>query len=661
MFKKLYIFILLLLPLFVFSQGNPGRKLKPGKARQATAAQATKDTVRASSPDAAKVSDTIAPVDMYKIITIEKDTTIVDTSLTIKNEYRNNYLRKDNFGLLPFPNDGQTYNTLDYGLTQFNPFPEFGFRAKHFAYMEAGDINYYNVATPYTDLFYRSTQRQGQILDAFVTVNTSENLNLFVGYKGIRSIGKYINSISSNGNFRIGGSYNTSDKRYFLKLHFTGQDFSNGENGGILRPDLYESGEEPYTQRERLDVYFTDATSILKGNRYFFDHTFRLNKENPNSIVFHHRFNYETKFFEYTQPTLSARFGPSYRASVNNKTRYNMMYNMLGAAYTNQKIGTLEFYVEDYNYNYYYRTIILNQDGTLGIPNSLNDRIDTYGVRYTYQKDKLKGTALISNSITDQSLANIDLSARYEFDENNSVSARYQNMNKLPNLNFRLYQSDYKAYNWYNNDLKNEKINSFEFEVKTKWLDASVQYTILNDHLFFANEYINTVSTPENIDTLYVRPQQYGNTINYFSVKVGREFRFWKLALDNTFLYQKADQQDNILNVPEFVTRNTLYYSDYVFKKALYFQTGFTFQYFTKYYGNDYNPLIGEFFVQDEKKFGDFPLIDFFINAKIKEFRMFLRAEHFNSSMTGYDFYSAPNVPYRDFTIRFGIIWDFFS
>ncbi len=649
--------LLLLAPVFFYGQVKKRDKARTGVSQ----ARIPQDSIASKRKSQTTAADTIATVDMYKIITLEKDTTIVDTSLTIQWEYKNNYLRKDNFGLLPFPNDGQTYNTLDYGLTEFNPFPEFGFRAKHFAYMEFDDINYYNVATPYTDLFYRSTQQQGQIMDAFITVNTSQNLNLFVGYKGIRSIGKYINSISSNGNFRIGGSYNTTNKQYALKAHFTGQDFSNQENGGIQRPDYFESGEEPYTNRERLDVYFTDATSILKGNRFFVDHTFRLSKDNPNSIVFHHRFNYETKFFEYTQPTRSNRFGASYTSSINNKTRYNMMYNMVGAAYTNEDIGMLEFYVEDYNYNYFYRTIVLNADGSLGIPNAINDRINTYGARYTYQKDKLKGSVLVSNSITDQSLANIDASVRYAIDDNNSITARYQNINKLPNLNFRLYQSDYKAYNWYRDDLKNEKINSFEIAAKTQWLDASVQYTILNDHLYFRNEFVNTITSPDNIDTLYVRPQQYDNTINYLSIKVGREFRLWKFTLDNTFLYQKVDQQDNILNVPEFVARNTFYYSEHLFKKALFIQTGFTFQYFTKYYGNDYNPLLGEFFVQDEKEFGGFPLMDFFINAKIKQFRMFLKAEHFNSSMTGYDFYSAPNVPYRDFTVRFGVIWDFFS
>jgi hypothetical protein len=45
-------------------------------------------------------------------------------------------------------------------------------------------------------------------------------------------------------------------------------------------------------------------------------------------------------------------------------------------------------------------------------------------------------------------------------------------------------------------------------------------------------------------------PDQYGNTINYVSVKISKEIKFGNFALDNTFLYQKVSQQDAILNVP---------------------------------------------------------------------------------------------------------------
>jgi hypothetical protein len=154
---------------------------------------------------------------------------------------------------------------------------------------------------------------------------------------------------------------------------------------------------------------------------------------------------------------------------------------------------------------------------------------------------------------------------------------------------------------------------------------------------------------------------QYDKTINYLSVKASKEIKFWKLALDNTILYQKVDQSNDVVNVPQIVTRNTLYFTDYVFKKAMLLQTGVTFQYFTKYYANDYNPLMGEFYVQNESKIGGFPMMDFFINARVKQTRIFLKAEHFNSAWTGYDFYSAPNYPYRDFIVRFGLVWNFFQ
>ena len=136
-----------------------------------------------------------ASVDLYKIISLDNDTTYVDTTLTIQREYKFNYLRKDTFGLLQFLNEGQTYNTLNFGLTQFNPYPEFGFKAKHFNYLEVQDINYYNVPTPYSDLYFKSVMEQGQNLDAFVSLNTSRNLNFSVGYKGLRSLGKYRNQL----------------------------------------------------------------------------------------------------------------------------------------------------------------------------------------------------------------------------------------------------------------------------------------------------------------------------------------------------------------------------------------------------------------------------------------------------------------------------------
>lgn len=603
-----------------------------------------------------------APITSYKIITLDKDTTFVDTSLSIKKEYEFNHLRKDNFGLLSFANEGQTYTSLHFGYNQFSPYPEFGYKAKHFNYLESKDVKYYSVATPLTEMYFKTVMQQGQSSDVFITLNTSDRFNFSVGYKGLRSLGKYINQLSSSGNFRFTSSYTTKNKRYFLNTHFTGQDFENGENGGITTTSDFESKNADYKERQRLEVYLTDAKSFMKGKRVFLDHNFRINpKEGTNNLVLKHQFNYEYKFFEYNQATVAStignkkvnRFGDSFvTKGINDQVRYNRVYNKIGLEYENTTLGNFQFFIDDFRYNYYYNSVFVLSNQV--VPSSLNDEMNSFGGQYEYQKNKWKGKFLYSNSITNQSLTAIEANLNYKINDKNQLTFQYQNGNKLPNHIYNLHQSSYVNYNWYNN-FKNEKINTIIVDAKTQWLTATLQANTLKDFLYFHD-------TSSNDTIQLVAPKQYDKTINYLSLKVNKEFKLWKLGLDNTLLFQKTDQGTAILNVPELVTRNTLYFTDYFFKKALYLQTGFTFNYFTKYYANDYNPVISEFFVQNKKQIGDFANFDFFINARIRQTRIFIKAEHFNSAFSATNtFYSAPNYPYRDYLIRFGLVWNFFQ
>lgn len=608
---------------------------------------------------------TKATISQYKIITLERDTTFVDTSLTIKKEYEFNYLRKDIFGLMPFANEGQTYTTLQYGLNKNSPFPEFGYTAKQFNYLQANEINYYSVATPFTDLYFKTVMEQGQNLDAFVTLNTSERLNFSLAYKGLRSLGKYINQLSSTGNFRFTASYNTKNKRYYSNFHFTSQDILNGENGGITNPENFESDDAAFKERARLNVYLKDAKSILIGKRFFLDHRFQINTATINNkLYFKHQFNYESKYFEFNQATIPTsitsstgavttfnRFGASFIAgNINDQVRYNRMYNKIGLAYENTILGKFQFFLDDFRYNYYHNSVLFLAAGT--IPNAINDKINTFGGQYQYKKNNWSGNFLYISSITNQSLLDFNANLKYHFNDKNNISVEYQNSNKLPNNIYNLHQSSYITYNWFNN-FKNEKNNIFKAEAITQWFNASLQYNIFNDYLYFSND--------KSANLQLVSPKQYDKTINYFSLKINKEVKFGKFALDNTFLYQRVDQSNKILNVPQLVLRNTLYFSDDFFNKAMFLQTGITFNYFSKFYANDYSPILGEFFVQNQTQIGAFPNFDIFANARIQRTRIYLKAEHFNASITGNTFYSSPNNPYHDFMIRFGLIWNFFE
>ncbi|NDP26845.1 MAG: putative porin [Flavobacterium sp.] len=650
--RILFFLYLLVLPTLLFSQEKKTNELDYNSKYN-------------SSDSIKKPKAKVASIDMYRVITLERDTTYIDTSLTIKKLYSYNYLRRDAFGLLPFPNEGQTYNTLQYSLTDFSPYPEIGFKGKHFNFLEANQIRYCSVATPVTELYFKTVMKRGQNVDAFITVNTSPRFNFSIAYKGLRSEGKYINQLTSTGNFRFTTSYNTKNQRYFANAHFVSQDILNEENGGITTVEDFEGGNPDFINRERLEVYLIDAKSFLKGKRVFLDHFFRINSvKGNNNLYVTHQFNYENKYFEYNQATVVSnlatgriyRFGDSYKTSgINDQTHYNKTYNKVGLVYENTTLGKFQFFADDFFNNYYYNQILILDDQT--VPSSISQRINSVGGQYDYQKNKWNGKFLFSRSVSNQSLSNLDAKLRYNLNEEMELSFQYQNINKLPNNNYNLYQSSYVNYNW-SNDFKNEKINSIIVNATTPWVEASVQYSTFNDHLYFAD-----VSTPAQIalQQQIIAPTQYANTINYLSVKASKEFRLGKFALDNTLLYQKAEQQDFILNVPEFLTRNTFYYSQDMFHKALFFQTGVTFNYFTNYYANEYNPVIGEFFVQNKKEIGNFANLDFFFNAKIQRTRIYLIAEHFNSSFSGNNFYSSPNNPYRDFIIRFGVVWNFFQ
>lgn len=666
MSKRFFLFLVLFLPILSNAQRKQILNSQVKNQNLNTTSQQFTDTTQNSKSTSGKFKR--APIDQYRVVTIENDTTYLDTTLTIRKDYIYNYLRKDNFGLLPFANEGQPYQTLDFGINEFTSFPSIGFHGKHFNFLQPNDIRYYSVATPLTELYFKTVMEQGQSLDAFITVNTSPNLNFSLAYKGLNSVGKYVNQLSSTGNFRFTSNYHTTDLRYQIKAHFTAQDLSNGENGGIVNNADFEGDDEAFKERARLTVFNEDATSLLEGNRYFMDHHYRINKKNgSNNLFIDHQFNFEHKFFEFTQKTISSsildpdggtpqlfnRYGASYvTANINDKTRYNRMYNKIGATYENTLLGKFQFFVEDFNYNYYYKTLIIFADGSL-IPSALNDRINTIGGSYVYQKGRWNGIATFTNSISDQSMRNLDVKANFQIDDENSIGFKLQNNTKIPDHVYNLFQSSYKSYNWSNN-FNNEKVNNLEANAETKWGTASAQISTIQDKLYFTN------SSTDELQVI-LKPEQFTGTIKYFSLKLAKEFRFGKFALDNTLLYQQVEQSQAIINVPKFTTRNSFYFSDHIFKRALFLQTGFTLNYFTKFYANEYNPVVGDFYIQNQKQIGDFPMLDFFINAKIRQTRIYLKAEHFNSSFTGNDFYSAPSYPYRDFIVRFGLVWNFFQ
>ncbi len=594
----------------------------------------------------------------YKSISYQNDTTHLDTTLTIQKEYQFNYLRRDAFQLLPFSNLGQTYTSLTHIPDIKNIYPRLGARAKHFNYMETEDISYYYVPTPLTELFFKTAMEQGQLLDAFITVNTSPQFNFSLAYKGLRSLGKYQHILSSTGNFRFTANYHTKNGRYRFRGHVVTQDILNQENGGIVNETDFESGNEQFRDRSLMNVQFENAENLLEGKRYFAEQELTLAQKKDSLTTYRlalgHGMVYETKFYQFNQDAENAYFGEAFQpAKLMDRAKLQTFRQQLQLSYSSAALGEWKIKALQYHYNYFFKSILYTESGV--ITNRLRDVEYALGASWKHKIGALKLSAEAVSAIS-ATLGGrlLHATATYSLDEDKQLRMAAAFNQRMPDFNFLLYHSDYSAYNWQHTDtFTNQRTQQIEAAFfSSKWLSIAAAVTLLNKYSYFAME--TGGATPQ------VAPFQYDNTIRYLHIKLEKEFKLGKFSLNNTLLYQDVNQPDAVLNLPAFTTRNTLYYSTYLFKKALYLQTGITCKYFTAYTADAYNPLLGEFYVQQEKEIGGFPMFDFFINGKIRQTRFYLKAEHFNSSLTGYNFYAAPNYPYRDFIVRFGLVWNFF-
>ena len=596
-----------------------------------------------------------AKIEDYLIINHDGDTIIVDTSLTINKFHKINYLRKDNFELIPFSNTGHTYNDLSYSVDKVKLFPSFGSRAKHYSYMEIEDVNYYDVPTPFTELMYRSVFEQGHLLDALYSLNTSRQFNFTISRKGLRSLGNYQHFLSSSSIFRFSTNYNSEDKRYKLRTHYVSQKLFAEQNGGIRDEDIidFENGDDQFLDRSVFDPYFENADNELVGRRYYIDHSFNLNKKSDsiksNNLIIGNTISYEKRFYKFNQSSANEYFGESYNFSgINDKSRLRSFLFKIDADYKTKKLGDFNLGLEYNNHKYSFGNIdSLNTSGIL-------DEIKHSGMifygSYSKRIDKFNVNANFSSSVSEDISGNtLDGTLSYKLNDDINIMGNISISSHQPNYNFSLFKSNYISYNW-ENSFKNVENKEFSLEIKSdKYLNISFDYIGVDNYTYFKKDDLNLV-----------KPFQYPENINLIKFRISREFSINKFFIDNEIQYQKISNASGVLNVPELIARNSVYFSSHLLDKALFLQTGFSVSYFSKFYMNSYDPLLSEFYTQNTKKIGGFPLIDFFVNAKIQQTRLYFKLEHFNSSFTGYNFYSAPNYPYRDFSFRFGLVWNFF-
>ena len=639
----------------------------------------------------------------YKIMYLDGREELVDTSLSLEREYSFNFLRKDYFEFLVFPNMGEAFNKLGYDFHDQFFTPQMGARVKHLSYFEKGDVPYYEVPSAYTELFFKSTFEQGQFLDSSLAINTSPNFNIAVSFRGFRSLGKYSSSLGRSRQFRISSQYRSNNDRYRMRLHQATQSLENQVNGGLTNDSVYffenapnyveadETGQPVLDENGNEKIVFYDgfldrnrlptqirADNILQGKRYFMEHNYKIIPFQKDSSAYKASIGYssslENKTYNFIQNRPNIYFFEKYDTpNVNDSTTLKSLENKLFLHISDASIGNIKFDLYHHNWKYDNGYNDYTKDTILS--NSLN--INRIASKVTWDK-KLFGfsTKLMAYKSLNKDFSTdaftINLSRKIFEDFNLEASYKYRS--QPLDFNSYLLESDFKEYNWENKNLLNQHFRTRSVALfHNNWGSLKGEWTLINNYIFFYN---NTPlsSLNEKFKTVVYQTDE---SIDYIKIRFDQRFDFGNFTWANNIQYQKVNQQKKIdeilgdplaLNVPEWLIRSTFMLTSSLFNNSLFFQTGATFFYFTEFYADQFNPLLSEFVTQNNTKIGNYPRVDVFFNAKIQSSRIFLKLENVSAPIkhlinidAPYNYYSGPFVPYRDFSVRFGLIWNFFD
>ena len=493
-------------------------------------------------------------------------------------------------------------------------------------------------------------------------------------------------------------NYNDAEERYQLRSHFVAQTRENQVNGGLSEDSIYFFENAPYYQevdnngnpvfddngnpvevfydgfldRARLD-YNMRGQSILSGRRFYLSQKYRLKNAPVDSlkqgITIANRFTYEKRFYEFSQSRNNTFFG-DIDETIEKVYDRSDLKTITNETFIETKLPIIGHLKTGLMFNSWAYSLGQNDtaSNTLSIGQQVNqlaffadweNQLGAYTFRGKFHHAFLADVATRHYEVEGQTV----------FLKNFSADLGVQYRSQPQNFNFYQYQSDYIDLNWDQTDLKNTKRLSIYARLNhNRWFEVDAQWHQINNFTYLRNvTRLNRWGSE-----LLITPTQSKDQLEYLKLKLSNEISLGKFSLTNTVQYQRVVQieadrptgefgEPVLLSVPEWITRNTLAFSSQIFKKALFLQTGFHFQFFTGFYADAIHSVLGEYVTQNNKLIGEYPRVDFFANAKISQTRVFFKVEHLNNSISGYRYYVAPFFPYRDLSIRFGVVWNFFQ
>jgi len=183
-------------------------------------------------------------------------------------------------------------------------------------------------------------------------------------------------------------------------------------------------------------------------------------------------------------------------------------------------------------------------------------------------------------------------------------------------------------------------------QLKTFWnykkYHVSVSYYYLNKLIYLSEE---------------LKPAQSENNGSLVQFATFIPFQYKNLGITANLNLQYCTK--NVVNVPIFAGKLSVFYIIELLKKRLKILVGTDLMFNTAYHADAYLPVLHKFYYQKSKNIGDFIFMDANLTVKIDRIIFFLRIGNLLTSFMNYNNFTTPNYPVNDYLISLGITWRF--
>lgn len=502
-------------------------------------------------------------------------------------------------------------------------------------FKKQSDLNFYKLRTTYTKLAY-----------TFGFFNVKEN-NLFAEFaQYLRGVTLSVNMYASfnegsfarqtlrnlSGDFLI--HYETPSSLYGFKASYIFNQVKNQENGGLV--DFHAS--------QNNDILTPDASSLITSHDFSLQNYVNLKSKNDKYFG---TFTYD---FQFNQTTM--HYNDIILDSL--KPKYEFYYNSRLATNDSTRIQSVKNALQWSNFSPF---------------KEMSDKNNFFhiagGVLYDYAEVKFNNTPFNSlylfarthirlfkvMNITGQlsyslisDYANNDLAAKAEISwELNREKAHTIGLHAEYYKNDPEYIMQYVFVNnfrWINQFQKQNIVHLKAFWNFQKY-NASVSYYYLNNWVYLSETYRST---------------QNKNDGNLIQISTFIPYRYKNLGITTNLNMQYCTK--DVINVPLFAGKLSVFYIFELLKKKLNIMIGTDVMFNTLYYADGYLPVLHKFYHQKLQTAGNFVYLDANITVKIERINFFFRFGNAMATLMKWGSYTTPNYP-SNYMMNIGISWRF--